>query len=211
MVAEGPLVPPPSRRESVSLETRLTTEESRRVIDLAVRLQAEHEGTVAVGDLARAAEESGIEARFVHEALTRLGAESPPDRLSLAWVPMILFPVQAALLLASNFPGSYGHRSVTLHEAMIALVVSFLLAIWTAQRPAFRWVPPIASAGTWVLTGAAYSFYLNQSFIAASWVPGVATIFGLVQTAAALFGAVAAARIERLHRASGGQRVPERP
>lgn len=56
---------------------RLTAEQRDAILDLAARLQARHEETTDLDALAEAAEEAGLEPRFVHEAARSL-AQPPP-------------------------------------------------------------------------------------------------------------------------------------
>jgi hypothetical protein len=58
--------------------TRLTPEQRDRVLDLAARLQSQHEAGIGVDDLVQAAAEAGIDPRFVHMAARSVVA-TPPE------------------------------------------------------------------------------------------------------------------------------------
>ncbi len=66
-------------------EERFTPEEESRILELAARLKQRRTGLATVEDLERAAEEAGIEAHYVHEALRaiRLTPAKPTSGLSL--------------------------------------------------------------------------------------------------------------------------------
>lgn len=166
---------------------RLTTEQRDRVLDLAARLQAQHESTVAVDDLAEAAAEAGIEKRFVQEAVRSLEVEAQPD-LSYR-LPLGLFVAQAvAFMLQKDITVSAWQRPLILHEAVVAAMIAFALAAWASQSRANRSYVVVVPPLVWTTVGIAASFYMNQKGLIGAWIPGFATLYGAIQTGAGVLG-----------------------
>lgn len=126
-------------------EARLTSEQSKRVVDLAARLQAEHDRTVGVDDLAQAAAEAGIETRFIHEAARRVRTEATPPAPETAYET---WPLALGLLAMLGFGACYaepGLRAWLFYGLPWLLHLAAPLALGCAlgRRGAPAWFLPL--------------------------------------------------------------------
>ncbi|RYG27010.1 hypothetical protein EON82_01035 [bacterium] len=114
--------------------THLTPEQRDRVLDLAARLQQQHEAGIRIDDLAQAAAEAGIDERFVRQAVRSVVGTPPahpeptrvipaPDR-NIACIllgVLTLFNVLMSLTLSRGFLNPVG----TIWFGLLAAVTGF--------------------------------------------------------------------------------------
>jgi hypothetical protein len=176
---------------------RFTAEQRDEILNLANRLQGQHEGTVGADELVRVAEEAGIDPRFVHEAAMRLGRKPQPiSRAPL--IAVCLFAFQAVAYMFVQNPGLYSTRSIAFPELAFAAFTAFALGLWASRERRVRFFVPVASIIVWTVTGLAMSgFTILTVHEAAVWVLPLACVFGLLQSVAALCGVVVAAGFDR--------------
>ena len=176
---------------------RFTSEQRDAVLNLAARLQGEHEATVGADELARTAEEAGINPRFVQEAAMRMGQKTPPLPRSLL-VAFGFFLVQACFFVSIQNPPLPGGRMISGLELSFAFAMAFFLGLWAARVRSLRWYIGLVPLGMWTALFFVLSLYTTFNGIDQFWALGHWMAFGLVQAAAALFGAVGAAGLDRL-------------
>ena len=123
---------------------RFSPEQSARLLDLATRLEAQHQSTVGVEELVRAAEEAGIDPRFVRQAAailpTHESAAAPylrPGLGALSAFGLALFAlgsIPSMPFVQQRFPGT----------AVLALIatVAALGGYTLGRQGAPGWVPP---------------------------------------------------------------------
>lgn len=176
---------------------RFTPAQRDALIDLATRLQAEHEATVGTEELVQAAAEAGVDPRFLSEAAARLEsapAASPPavrdPLVALAALALFDFLFLGIVVRHWFFPIAPGLRLPLL------LAAAFAFSTVCARHRALRWAAPLAPLGIWLSIGVAstVAYRLHGS---AEWstMPKYALGFGLVQA----FGALLAAGVASLH------------
>ncbi len=176
---------------------RFTAEQRDEILNLANRLQAQHEGTVSADELVRVAEEAGIDPRFVHEAAMRLGRKPQPISRTPLYA-LCLFALQAVAYMFVQNPGVSGTRSIGSRELLFAAFTAFALGLWASRERRVRYFVPVASIIVWTVTGLAMSgFTILRLHEAAVWVLPLACVFGFVQTVAAFCGTVVAAALDR--------------
>jgi len=165
---------------------RFTAAQRDALIDLAARLQAEQEATVGMDELARAAEEAGVDPRFLSEAARRLEtpAEVGPREAIAALAGLALFDALFFGIVARSwlFPMS------PMMGIPLLAVAAFAFA-WIFGRPrALRWVAPLAPVAVWTALGIAaafaYRFHGDHRF---GLMLQRAATFGLIQAASAAF------------------------
>ena len=129
----------------------LTPSQQAEAIRIAARLQAAHEAHDSNEALLLAAEEAGIERRFLHEAVARLSPEVTATRL----VPIA--PVVAAFSGIGAAALWFLFASYTLEQTwtVVALVAGLILGVF-GIRP--RSAAILASA-VWLLFGVIQSVY----------------------------------------------------
>ncbi len=177
---------------------RFTAEQRDEILSLANRLQAQHEGTVGTDELVRAAEEAGIDPRFVHEAAMRLGQKAKPISPA-AKIAFGLFVLQACGFMFVQNPWIGANRAPASHEMWFAVAFAFFLALWGGRSREVRWFSPLAAISAWIAVGiatATFTFFVNGHQIG-PWVLPMAAFFAMLQAIAALCGAVAAAGLDR--------------
>jgi hypothetical protein len=176
---------------------RLTPEQRDEVLSLAARLQAHHEATVDVEELARVASEAGIDPRFVHEAALRIGQRSRPLPRSL-FAALAMFTAQAGFFVFIQNPSVPGGRSLSAFELSFAISMAFFLGLWAARERRIRWYAPLATLGVWFALFLATTALTSLNGVHQDWVLQDCVVFGAAQAVAALFGAIAAAGLDRL-------------
>lgn len=175
-------------------DPRFTPEQRDEILNLANRLQAQHEATVGADELVRVAEEAGIDPRFVHEAAMRLGTRSRLNHRSLA-LATTAFSLQAFVFLFCQNIGIGGSRGIASHEVIFAATVAFVLGVLIARDKAIRWYVPLTLAAGWIVAGMLAGVLGRGE--AASWLFNVAATFGGIQLLAALCGSALAAGLDR--------------
>jgi hypothetical protein len=153
---------------------RYTPEQRDAILNLATRLQMEHETTVGADDLVRAAEEAGIDARFVHDAAMRLGRK-PQGSVTLRGplIAFILTILQAGLFAMDLL---HSHRFPEPLDLLASGAVMFPLAFWGAQYPTVRRFVPVTAIVVWIALMVPLSFLNNQFLFV---LPHVATQFAV--------------------------------
>ena len=185
---------------------RFSSEQRDAILNLAARLQGEHEATVGADELARAAEEAGIDPRFVQEAAMRMGQKTPPLPRSLL-VAFGFFLVQACFFVFIQNPSLPGGRSLSAFELAFAFAMAFFLGLWAARVRSLRWYVALVPLGMWTALFFAVGLYATFNGIDQYWAFGDCVAFGITQAAAALFGAVGAAGLDRLDAPAGERRT----
>lgn len=178
---------------------RFTPAQRDALIDLASRLQAEHEATVGTDELVQAAAEAGVDPRFLSEAAARLEsapAASPTDvrdpLVALAALAVFDFLFLGVTVRHWFFPIAIGLRFPLL------LAAAFAFSAFCARHRALRWVAPLAPLGIWLSIGVAatVAYRLHGS---SDWstMPKFALAFGIVQAFGALLAAGMASLFDR--------------
>lgn len=171
---------------------RFTPEQRDKILNLASRLQAQHETTVSADELVRVAEEAGIDPRFVQEAAMRLGRKAQP--ISRTPIFALCFFAFQALMFIQN-PLLYGSRP---NAVIVSALVSFALALWAAREKRIRPFVPIASTVVWIVTGLAVSGYaILRTHEAPIYILPFAVSFGFIQTIAAICGTLISTKLDR--------------
>lgn len=181
---------------------RFTPEQRDAILDLASRLQVQHETTVGIDELMRAAEETGLESRFVQEAAMRLGRPAGPLPRSLL-VVLGMFVAQAAFFVFIQNPSLPGLRSLSAFELTFAAVIAFFLGLWASHERRIRWLAPIVPLGVWFTLLLTTILYAWTNGIDQGWAGRDCAAFGLTQAVAVLLGAIFAAGVEQIDRPRG--------
>ncbi len=170
----------------------MTPSQQAEAIHLAARLQAEHEEN-STERLFQAAEEAGIERRFLDEAAWRVAEGSLPLRPSSAvprpFIAVLTLTLLNMLALRGQSAESVG---IVLENWQIALLVGtpLIASLWVGREPRVRWTVPAAVLAVWLalaLPDALYHLLLEGRTL--KWLPALVLIIGGLQFVAALIGA----------------------
>lgn len=170
----------------------LTPAQQAEAIRIAARLQAEHEATSSSEAFRQAAEEAGIERRFLDEAVRHVGRKAEPTLgMSRTLVATLLLATLNGLVLAHQPAESVGVVLADWHIALL-VVIPFLASSWVGRERRVRWTMPMAVVAVWLalaLPDAAYHLLLEGRTL--RWLPALVVIVGGLQFVAALIGAFA--------------------
>lgn len=180
---------------------RFTPAQRDALIDLAARLQAEHEATVDAQELARAAAEAGIDPRFLHEAAIRMQAQPAPaprtsaetDRRT-AVAALVTLAIVDTLFFLIRPRGYVLPREYGMLIALASLCASALIARF---RP-MRFLAPVGAAAIWMAIGISTIFVekLVRGYVDYD-VPRFIVLSGVVQLVISAIVAGIAAAVDR--------------
>lgn len=177
---------------------RFTLDQRDAILNLAARLQVQHEATVGVDELFAEAVAAGIDPRFVHDAAMRLGRKSQPRHLRSPLFAFVLFTLQACLFMLYECHWfNRGGTSLEWPLLFFAGAISLLLALWAARQPIIRRFVPLAALVVWIATAIPFYFLVGSG---SDWVLPVAFAYAATQSLAALIGLFAAVYVERTSR-----------
>ena len=182
---------------------RFTLDQRDEILNLAARLQIQHEATVGVDDLFAEAVAAGIDPRFVQDAAMRVGRKGrQKPRLAAPLLAFLLFVAQAGFLLGDSF-GWFGHGNAILEwpEGVVAAETGLILALWAAREPLTRRFVPLATLAVWLAVGL---LTLGTRRIVEGYFPSnvatTALVYGAIQFVAALLAVMAVREAERIPR-----------
>ena len=124
----------------------LTPSQQSEAIRIAARLQAAHEARASNEALLLAAEEAGIERRFLHEAFQSVEAKSRVVRTPHARIPWAA-ALAIALLLATGFLGITGAGGFRYD---LALGLGLGIGLLMESKTRSWWSTPAFVLGGWV-------------------------------------------------------------
>ncbi|RYG27011.1 hypothetical protein EON82_01040 [bacterium] len=179
---------------------RFTPDQRDEILNLAAHLQVRHQDTLDADELIQAAQEAGIDPRFVHEATMRLAQKSRPLPRSLL-LALGTFVLQAGFFVFVQAPMIPGGRSVSSFELAFAVATAFFIALWAARERRVRWFAPLVALAVWFALFLATTAFTALQGVEQHWVLQDCVAFGFAQAAATLIGAIATAGIDRLDRA----------
>lgn len=129
---------------------RFTPAQRDEILNLAARLQTQHEATVGTDELMRAAEEAGLAPRFVQEAAMRLGQPRQTGSYRSLVLAAFLFTLQAGLLMLNGYFWSRrGHIGLEWPDLMLAAGVSLFIASRASRTLATRRFVPLLPLAAW--------------------------------------------------------------
>jgi hypothetical protein len=181
---------------SVALEhdavPRFTPEQRDEILNIAARLQAQHEGTVGADELIRAAQEAGIDPRFVHQAAMQVARKPQVTHTNAPLVAIVLFTLQAGLFMRGQVHWyRQGSNPFDLPTMFCAFFFAAVLGHFAGRDRRLRWCVPLITLATWASLIVAYAAY-EWSFgpYYGLQLPTSALGLAVFQAAAALMGSL---------------------